>query len=106
MATDENLLNRFRYVIAEQNKAIDLLKAENERLQAIIDQSADAMTCLQAIYTDESVKPEVRAAVAKAALAYQRPKVSVQAYANVTSLAARLDQARPKVIEHDPQSAA
>jgi len=56
------------------------------------------MTCLQAIYTDESVKPEVRAAAAKAALAYQRPKVSVQA------LAARLDQAR--LIEVEPRSAA
>ena len=51
-------------------------------ITAIADaQSADAMTCLQAIYTDESVKPEVRAAAAKAALAYQRPKVSVQALA-------------------------
>ena len=102
MATDENLLNRFRYVVKQQIKAIDELKAENERLQAIIAQSADAMTCLQAIYTDESVKPEVRAAAAKAALAYQRPKVSVQAYANVTSLAQRLDGIQPKLIEREP----
>ena len=49
MAADEQLLNRFRYVVAEQIKAIDQLKAENERLQAIIAQSADAMTVLQAV---------------------------------------------------------
>jgi hypothetical protein len=67
MADDKQLLNRFRYVVAEQIKAIDQLKAENERLQAIIAQSADAMIYLQAIYTDETIKPEIRAAVAKAA---------------------------------------
>jgi hypothetical protein len=102
MASVEDTLNRFRYVIAEQTKALKELRAENERLNAIIAQSADAMTCLQAIYTDDSVKPEVRAAAAKAALAYQRPKISVQAYTNVTSLAQRLDGAQAKVIEHDP----
>jgi hypothetical protein len=56
----------------------------------------------QTIYTDDSVKPEVRAAAANAALAYQRPKISVQAYTNVTSLAQRLDGVQAKVIEHDP----
>ena len=107
MATDENLLNRFRHVVKEQIKAIDELKAENERLKSAIEQSGDAMVVLQAIFTDESIKPEIRAAAAKAALAHQRPKVTVQAYANVTSLAARLDQGREaKLIEHDPKSAA
>jgi hypothetical protein len=102
MASAEDTLARFRYVVAEQTKALNELRAENERLTAIIAQSADAMTCLQAIYTDESVKPEVRAAAAKAALAYQRPKVSIQGYANVTSLAQRLDGIQPKLIEHEP----
>jgi hypothetical protein len=103
---DEDLLNRVRYVVAEQIKAIDQLKAENERLQTIIAQSADAMTILQAVYTDPTIKPEIRVAAAKAVLPHQRPKLSIQGYANVTSLAQRLDEARPKVIEHDPKPAA
>jgi hypothetical protein len=109
MANDderEQLLNRFRYVVAEQNKALDHLKAENERLQAIIAQSADAMTILQAVYTDETIKPEIRVAAAKAVLPHQHPKLTIQAYSNVTSLAQRLDHPQVKVIEHDQKSAA
>jgi len=102
MASVEDTLNRFRYVVAEQTKALKELRAENERLQMVIAQSADAMTCLQAIYTDPSIKPEIRAAAAKAVLPHQRPKLSIQGYANVTSLAQRLDAPRTKVIEHDP----
>lgn len=102
MADDENLLNRFRYVIAEQTKVLNEQRAEIERLQAVIAQSADAMTCLQSIYTDPSIKAEIRAAAAKAVLPHQHPKITVLGYANVTSLAQRLDGARPKVIEHDP----
>ena len=84
MANVEETLARFRYVIAEQTKALKELRAENERLQTVIAQGADAMTCLQAIYTDPSIKPEIRAAAAKAALPHQRPKLSIQGYANVT----------------------
>jgi len=99
MAHVEETLARFRYVIAEQTKALKELRAENERLQMVIAQSADAMTCLQAIYTDPSIKPEIRAAAAKAVLPHQHPKLSIQGYANVTTLAQRLDDARAKVIE-------
>jgi hypothetical protein len=106
MANVEETLARFRYVIAEQTKALKELRAENERFQAenerfqmVIAQSADAMTCLQAIYTDPSIKPEVRAAAAKAVLPHQHPKLSIQGYANVTTLAQRLDGARAKAIE-------
>jgi hypothetical protein len=103
---DEQLLTRFRYVVAEQTKALKELRAENERLQAVIDQSADAMTCLQSIYTDASIKPEIRAAAAKAVLPHQHPKLTMLGYANMTSLAARLDGAKAKVIEHKPSDAA
>ena len=107
MASVEDTLNRFRYVVAEQTKALKELRAENERLQMVIAQSGDAMTVLQMIFTDTSIKPEIRAAAAKAALPHQHPRVTVQAYTNVTSLAQRLDGARPKVIEHsDPKSPA
>jgi phage shock protein A len=75
MASVEDTLNRFRSVIAEQTEAIKELRAENERLQMVIAQSADAMTILQAIYTDPSIKPEIRAAAAKAALPHQHPKL-------------------------------
>ena len=109
IAQREHTLNRFRYVIAEQTKALKELRAENERLQMVIAQSADAMTCLQAIYTDPSIKPEIRAAAAKAVLPHQRPKLSMQGYFNVTSLAQRLDGAQqakvieqPKAIEQPP----
>jgi hypothetical protein len=54
------------------------------------------MTCLQAIYTHPSTKPEIRAAAAKAVLPHQHPKLTVLGYANMTSLAG------PKVIDHDP----
>src|SRR5215471_658914 len=111
MASVEDTLNRFRYVVAEQTKALNELRAENERLQMVTAQSADAMTCLQAIYTDPSNKPEIRAAAAKAVLPHQRPKLSIQGYANVTSLAQRLDGAQqaevieqPKAIEQPPAS--
>jgi hypothetical protein len=53
-------------VVAEQTKALKELRAENERLPMITAQSADAMTCLQAIYIDPDIKPEIRAAAAKA----------------------------------------
>jgi len=53
-------------VVAEQTKALKELRAENERLPMVTAQSADAMTCLQAIYTDPDIKPEIRAAAAKA----------------------------------------
>lgn len=99
---DEDTLNRFRYVIAEQTKTLKEQRAEIERLQAIIAQSADSLTVLQSIYTDPSIKPEIRAAAAKAVLPHQHPKVTVLGYANMSSLAKRLDEARPKVIEHDP----
>ena len=103
MASVEDTLNRFRYVVAEQTKALNELRAENERLQMVTAQSADAMTCLQAIYTDPSNKPEIRAAAAKAVLPHQRPKLSIQGYANVTSLAQRLNAPRTKLIEQDPK---
>jgi hypothetical protein len=68
IAQRKHTLNRFRYVVAEQTKALKELRAENERLQIVTAQSADAMTCLQAIYTDPDIKPEIRAAAAKAVL--------------------------------------
>jgi hypothetical protein len=106
MASVEDTLNRFRYVIAEQTKALKELRAENERLAAIIAQSADAMTVLQAVYTDPTIKAEIRVAAAKAVLPHQRPKLSVQGYMNVGSLAQRLDSAPAKVIEHQPPDVA
>ena len=91
MANVEETLARFRYVVSEQTKALKELRPENERLQTVIAQSADAMTCLQAIYTDPGIKPEIRAAAAQAVLPHQHPKLSIQGYANVTTLAQRLD---------------
>src|SRR5947199_10846826 len=92
MANVEETLARFRYVIAEQTKALNEQRAEIERLQMVIAQSADAMTCLQAIYTDPNIKAGIRAAAAKAVLPHQHPKVTVLGYANMTSLARRLDE--------------
>jgi hypothetical protein len=73
MANDADTLARFRFVVAEQTKALNELRAENERLQMVIAQSADSLTVLQAIYTDPSIKPEIRAAAAKAVLPHQHP---------------------------------
>jgi hypothetical protein len=35
-----------------------------------------------------------------------RPKLTINAYTNVVSLAQRLDSAQPKTIEHEPKPAA
>ncbi len=104
MTDIEQKLAQFRLVIAEQTKLIGELRAENERLQKIVDQNADAMVCLQMIYTDPSIKPEVRAAAAKAVLPFQQPRISISA--NIGFLAQRLDDAngvrRAKLIAQGP----
>jgi hypothetical protein len=100
---DEDKLARFRHVVAEQIRVIRELREENARLQTIVAQSADAMTVLQQLYADPTVRADIRVQAAKAVLPFQVPKVSIHAS---LSLAQRLDGAQARVIEHDPKSTA
>lgn len=93
---------RADYIIREQIKRIDELQKEVDRLTTWIQGDSDALTALQAVYNDPEASEGNRIKAAASALPFERPRVVIQGYANVTSLAQRLDSARPKVIEHSP----
>jgi len=114
MQTQE-LLDRCEYTIKYQMQEIDRLRAELERrddelkqLLAWINGDADALACLQRTYMDPNISTTDRIKAAGAAIAYERPKLTVQLRVGPAVLGKRLDQARPmktiepKVIEHDP----
>jgi hypothetical protein len=109
MAND--LIARQRFIIQEQMKEIDRLRAKIDRLQVAAAQRADAMACLMEIYTDPSIKPEIRAKAAQAVLPFQRPKLTVAVRTDAAVLTrvlrdAELEDQKAKTIEHDPQPAA
>jgi hypothetical protein len=84
------------------------LRAENQRLVDWINGDADALTTLQRTYLDPKTSTSDRIKAAGAAIAYERPKLSVQVHVGPAQLGERLDQAKamktiePKVIEHQP----
>ena len=99
----EQKLNRFECVIRLQMAEIDKLRAENKRLLDWIMGDADALTTLQRTYLDPKTLTSDRIKAAGAAIAYERPKLSVQLRVGPAVLGERLDAARPiKTIEHDP----
>ena len=114
MQTQE-LLDRYEYTLKYQRDEIDRLRAELERqdeelkqLLAWINGDSDALTTLQRTYMDPRISTPDRIKAAGAAIAYERPKLSVQVPVGPSVLSERLAQARsikaaePKVIEHDP----
>jgi hypothetical protein len=101
IAAQKQTIARAEYIVREQIAEIDRLRAENNRLVAWINGDADALTALQAIYNDTNTSEGNRIRAAASALPFERPKIVIQGYANVTSLAQRLDSAHPKLIEHD-----
>ena len=106
----QELLDRCEYTIKYQMAEIDRLRAELERrdeevkqLIAWIDGDADALACLQRTYMDPKTSTSDRIKAAGAAIAYERPKLSVQVRVGPALLGERLDQAETiKTIEHDP----
>jgi hypothetical protein len=101
VARQKNELARAEYVVKAQMAEIDRLRAEIDRLTAWINGDADALTTLQSVYLDPEQSAANRIKAASSAIGFERPKLVVQGYANVTSLAQRLDQGRqPRVIEH------
>jgi hypothetical protein len=100
-------LDRFECVIRLQMTEIDKLRDENKRLVDWIMGDADALTTLQRTYLDPKTLTSDRIKAAGAAIAYERPKLSVQVHVGPAVLGERLDQANgmktinpPKVIDH------
>ena len=112
MQTQE-LLDRCEYTIKYQMREIDRLRGELERrddelkrLLEWINGDADALITLQRTYMDPKISTSDRIKAAGAAIAYERPKISVQVQIGPAVLGQRLDQARmktidAKVIEHE-----
>ena len=109
----QELLDRCEYTIQRQAQEIDQLRAELERrdeeltrLLAWVNGDADALLCLQRTYLDPKTSTPDRITAAGAAIAYERPKLSVQLQIGPAVLGERLDAARamktisPKLIEH------
>ena len=89
----------------------DQLRAEIDRLVEWINGDRDALVCLQSIYNDADADRGSRIKAAAAAIAFERPKLSVSVQVSGPGvLGERLDQSRtmktvnpPPLIEHQPQ---
>ena len=110
-------------LIAEMDGALHTMLDENEALRAERDQlrsevkqlidwvmgDRDALHCLQSIYNDVGAAEGSRIKAAAAAIAFERPKLSVSVQVSGPAvLGERLDQSRtmktvnPPLIEHQP----
>jgi hypothetical protein len=102
------------HLMLDENEALRIeltqLRAENKRLVDWINGDSDALTTLQRTYLDPETSTSDRIKAAGAAIAYERPKLSVQVHVGPGLLGERLDAARtmktvggsskPPVIEH------
>ena len=70
------------------------LRTENQRLIDWIMGEADALTTLQRTYLDPKTLTSDRIKAAGAAIAYERPKLSVQLHVGPALLGDRLDAAK------------
>ena len=102
------------HTMLDENEALraerDQLRAEVKRLVDWVTGDRDALVCLQSIYNDPSAPENNRIKAASAAIAFERPKLSVSVQVSGPSvLGERLDQSRtmktvnqPPLIEHQP----
>ena len=74
--TPANQIARLEYVVREQMKEIDQLRAENQALVDWIMGDADALTCLQTIYHSSTASEANKVRAAAAAIGYERPKMT------------------------------
>ena len=97
-------IQRCGYVIRRQMAVIKEQRAEIDRLVSWIQGDRDALTCLQTVYNDPAASDSNRVKAAAAAVAYERPKVTVSVrVAGPALLGERLDNARAmKVINPQP----
>jgi hypothetical protein len=102
------------HTMLDENEALraerDQLRTEVDRLVSWINGDHDALHCLQSIYNDVGAAEGNRIKAAAAAIAFERPKLSVSVQVSgPTMLGERLDQGRtmktvnPPLIEHQPQ---
>ena len=87
----------------------DMLQAKVKKYEALLEAISDErglLGVLQKMAPDPRLPVDTRIKAAASALPYERPKLSINAYTNVISLAQRLDGAQPKTIEHEPKPAA
>jgi hypothetical protein len=100
MITPTNQIARLEYVIREQMKEIDQLRAELSNLIGWIMGDRDALACLQRVYNDDRASETNRVRAAAAAIGFERSKVTVNVQVGPALLGERLDSARPiKTIE-------
>jgi hypothetical protein len=97
-------IQRCEYVIRKQMDVIKEQRAEIDQLVAWIQGDADALHCLQAVYNDANASESNRIKAAAAAIAFERPKLTVNVkVAGPALLGDRLDDARAmKVINPQP----
>jgi hypothetical protein len=97
-------IQQCEYVIRKQMDVIKQQRAEIDRLVSWIQGDRDALTCLQTVYNDPAASDSNRVKAAAAAVAYERPKVTVSVrVAGPALLGERLDNARAmKVINPQP----
>ena len=101
------------HTMLDENEALraerDQLRAEVKRLVDWVMGDRDALVCLQSIYNDVGAAEGSRIKAAAAAIAFERPKLSVSVQVSGPAvLGERLDQSRtmktvnPPLIEHQP----
>jgi len=101
------------HTVLDENEALraerDQLRMEIDRLVSWINGDHDALHCLQSIYNDAGVAEGSRIKAAAAAIAFERPKLSVSVQVSGPAvLGERLDQSQtmktvnPPLIEHQP----
>jgi hypothetical protein len=103
--TDAQLhIQKCEYVIRKQMDVIKQQRAEIDRLVSWINGDRDALTCLQAVYNDPATSDGNRIKAAAAAVAYERPKVTVSVrVAGPAVLGDRLDGARTMKVINPPE---
>ena len=100
-------IDRLEHALRAQMDKINELRTENKRLVDWIMGDSDALTCLQAVYTNPASSEGNRIKAAAASLPFERPKLSVSvAVHGPAILGERLDAMKtinpPKVIDHQP----
>jgi hypothetical protein len=108
--TDQEKLTRAADLLRLQSAKIRELRAEVARLNRVIENSCDALTILQRIYSDPRNPPSVALKAAGVAVGFERskrPSVTVNAGASLYDmLEARNRLEQEKVIDAKPDPAA
>ena len=71
---DQNQVARLLYVVKEQMAEIDRLRAENDKLTAVIEGNADTLAYLRTVIWDEQQSVANRIKAAAVALPFERAK--------------------------------